>query len=164
MMAGGRLEGVAAVSAAGGTGRSEHDRRTLVMRLVSQHARRGGIGVLVPGPLEFGTIALRAIAIQKFLVVLDAGFDEILGGFLENGTPFLGIGCKQRVAAPALEFGGELPAEIDHVVEPIVEAISAVRRMRMGCVAGNENAADLVFFGDRDAQIPKADIIEITSE
>jgi hypothetical protein len=36
--------------------------------------------------------------------------------------------------------------------------------MRMRGVAGNEDAADLVSLGHRDAQIPEPDIIEVAGE
>ena len=134
------------------------------MRLVGHDARCGGIGVLVPRPFELGAVALRAVAIHELAVAPDARLDEILRRLLENRAAFLGIGAQQRVAAPALQLGGELPAEIDHVVEAVVETVGAVRRMRMRGVAGNENAAGLVVLRHRDTQIPEPDIVEVAGE
>ena len=31
-------------------------------------------------------------------------------------------------------------------------------------VAGDEHAADLIFLGDRDAQVPEADVVELAGE
>ena len=58
----------------------------------------------------------------------------------------------------------ELPAEIDRVLQAVVEAEAAVGRMAVRGVAGDEHAADLVLLGDRDAQVPEADVVELGLE
>src|SRR5579884_505725 len=146
MMAAARPKGMAAVGAADAARRTEHDGRAFVMRLVGQNARRGAVGVFLPGPLEFGAVLLRAVAIEEVLILPDAGLDEVFGRLLEDGMALFGIGRKQRLAAPALEHGGKLPAEIDHVVEAVIEAVSAVGGMRMRGIAGDEDVADLILF------------------
>src|SRR5262249_17893366 len=78
--------------------------------------------------------------------------------------PLFAVAREQRIAAPAVELRRKFPAQIDDIVEPVVEAIGAVRRMRMRRVAGDENAAGLVSLGHRDPQIPKSDIVEIAGE
>src|SRR6202008_490735 len=143
-----------AVGAAHAARGAKSDRRSFVVWLRGQAPRRRGVGVFLPGAFELRAIALGAIAAEKFLVALDTRFDEILGGFLEDRASFFGVGLQQRVAAPAFDLCGDLPAEIDHVVEAVVEAVGTVRRMRVGGVAGDKNAADLIFLGNRDAQIP----------
>src|SRR5262249_23838497 len=104
-MAGARLEGVRAVRAAHAAGWAEHDRRALVVRLVGNDARRGAVGMLVPGALEFGAITLRAVALEELAVLADIGFDEIFRGLLEHRPPLLRVGMQQRGAAPALQRG-----------------------------------------------------------
>src|SRR5262249_39463929 len=41
---------------------------------------------------------------------------------------------------------------------------SAIRRMAMGRIAGDEHAADLILLGDGDAQIPEPHIIELAGK
>ena len=52
------------------------------------------------------------------------------------------IGIEQAGGCPAVKVGREFPAEIDDIVEPVVKAISAVRRMRMRGVAGDPMIAE----------------------
>src|SRR5215469_10694278 len=122
MMTGARLECMRAVRAGGAAGWPEYDRRAFVVRLVGQHARCRGIGVLLPGLLECGEIALGAIADHEFLVAPDAGLDEVFGGLLEDRPPLQRIAVQQRIAAEAFESCRELPAEIDHVIEAVIKA------------------------------------------
>jgi hypothetical protein len=124
--------------------------------LVGQNAGCGRVGVVLPGPLEFVAVALGVVALEEFPVAADAGFDEVFRGLLENRPPLFAVGRKQRLAAPAVERRSKLPAEIDDVIEPVIEAVSAVRRMRMRGVAGDKDAAGLIGLGDRNAQIPEA--------
>src|SRR5262245_34183734 len=128
-------EAVRAVSGAHAVGRAEYHRRTLVVRLIAEHARGGGVLVLLPGLLEFLPIALRAVAVEEIPVGVDARGDEIFRRVMEDRTPLFGVRAQQRVAAPAVEPGGELPSEIGRVVEPAVEAVSAIGRMAVGGIA-----------------------------
>src|SRR4029079_3902797 len=58
----------------------------------------------------------------------------------------------------------ELPAEINNVVESAVEAVAAIGGMTVRRIAGDEDAADLIVFRNRDAQVPEAHIIEFARE
>src|SRR5438105_1800653 len=117
------------------------------MRLVGQNIRRTGIGMFLPCSRKLDRIALRAVTAQEFAVATDAGFDEILRGLLENRPPLFAIACEQRLAAPTVERRRKLPTEIDDIVEPIVEAIGAIRRMRMRGIASDEDAPPLIRLG-----------------
>src|SRR5262249_50804110 len=124
----------------------------------------GGGGMFLPGALDLGTIALRAVAVEEFPVRPDAPGNEILRRLEEDRAPFLGVGAQQVVASPAREPGGELPAEIGDIIEAAVEPVRSVRRMAVGGVAGDEDAAHLVAVGGGDAQIPEAHIVELAGE
>src|SRR5215813_4783203 len=144
-MAGACLEGVRATRAARPTRRAEHDRRAFVMRLIGDDARRRAVGMRVPGALELGAIALRAVALEELAVLADIGLDEILGRLLEHRPPLLRVGRKQRGAAPTLQRRSDLPAKIGDVIEPIVEPIGAIRRMAVSGITRDEGAPDLIF-------------------
>jgi len=111
--------------------------------------------MVLPGALEFRLVVIRAVARQEHRVALDAGLDEILRGFLEDRMPLFGIGLQQCVAAPAVEFRGKLPAQIGDVIESVVEPVTAIGRVRMCGVAGDEGAADLIGIGNGDARSQK---------
>src|SRR3974390_1949293 len=113
MMAGASVESMRAARAAHSARRAEHDRRAFVMRLVGQDIRRAEVDMVLPGALKFGSIPFRAIEAQEFPVAANAGFDEVFRGFLENRPPLFAVACEQRIAAPALQFRREFPAEID---------------------------------------------------
>src|ERR1700736_6701377 len=162
MMAGACFERVRATGAAHAARRAADARRSFVMRLVGQNIRRTGIGMFLPCSRKFYQIALRAVAAEEFAVAADAGLDEVFRSLLENRPPLLAVAREQRRAAPTVERRRKFPTEIDDIVEPIVEAIGAIRRMRMRGIAGDEDATRLVSLGDRDAQIPETDIVEMT--
>src|SRR5208282_4661315 len=107
---------------------------------------------------------LRAVPFEEFLVPLDVRLDEIFRCLLENRMPFFGVRLQQCIAPPTFKSCGKLPAEIGYVIEPIVEAVSAVRGVGVGGVAGDKDAAHLICFGDGDAQIPEPHIIEVAAE
>src|SRR5215470_15950632 len=108
MVAGARLEGMRAVRAGDAAGRTQDHRRALVMGLVGEDARRRGSGRFIPGALERGLIALRAVALQELAVDADAVLNEVLRRLQEHRAPLVGVGLQQGIAAPALEPGGEL--------------------------------------------------------
>src|SRR5215471_19568069 len=164
MMTGAGLERVRTAGAARPARRAEHDRRALVMRLVSQNIGRAEIDVFLPGALKFGSIALRAMVAQEFPIAANAGFDEIFRGLLEDRPSLFAVAGEQRIAAPAVELRRKFPAEIDDIVEPVVEAIGAVRRMGMRGVARYEDAAGTVSLGYGDLQVPETDVIKIAGE
>src|SRR5439155_14780934 len=89
---------------------------------------------------------------------------EILRDLLEDRLALVAVGLQQRVAAPAVQLRGQLPAEIDRILQSVVEAEAAIGRMAVRGVAGDEGAADLVFLRDRDPQIPEADVVELDRE
>src|SRR5262245_63367040 len=164
MMAGTRLEGMRAVGAAHPARRAGHDRRSFVVRLVGDDARRRVIGMLVPGALELGAVTHWTIALEEFAILADISLDEIIGRVLEHWLPLLGVGIQKRGAAPAVQRRRDLPAEIDDVIKPAVEPIGAVRRMAVGGIARDEGVSDLVLLGDRNAQIRAPHIDERTRE
>src|SRR5581483_11634226 len=163
-MAGAGRKRMRAAGARSAVRRAEHDRRTFIVRLVGEDPRGCRPLMILPGVLEFGAVLVRAVAGEKRCVFLDPGLDKIPAGFQEDRLPLLAIALEQSIAAPALQHGGELPAEIGDVVETVVETVAAIGRMRMRGVAGNEHAADLIAFRDLDAQVPEADIIEFAGE
>ena len=55
----------------------------------------------------------------------DASLDEVFRGFFKNRPPLFAVGREQRLAASPFERRSELPAEVDDIVESIVEAVSA---------------------------------------
>src|ERR1700761_1995661 len=114
------LERMRAAGARFRAGRTEHNRRSFVMRLVGRHTRARSAGVILPAALEFLAVLVRAIAREKSRISLDAGFDEILAGLLEDRAPLFGVAREQRIAAPTLERRSKFPAEIGNVVEAVV--------------------------------------------
>src|SRR5262245_3914445 len=163
-MAGARLEGVRAVRAAHTARRTEDNRRALVMRLVGGDARRRVIGMFIPGALEFGAVALWAILLEEFAIIADMALDRVVRELLEHRPTLVRIAIQQRSATPAVQRRGDLPAEIGNIIEPIVEPIGAIGRMTVRRIARDEGAVDLILLGDRDAQVPEANIIEIAGE
>src|SRR5262245_42712810 len=98
-----------------------HDRRAFIVRRVGHRSRwRRGHGFL-PRALEFIAVALRAITIEEIPVGLNAREDEVLCRFPEDRSPLFRVGIQQRVTAPAVQAGGELPPKIDNIVEAVVE-------------------------------------------
>src|SRR6516162_3566203 len=150
MVTGAGLECMRAAGAARSARRAKYNRRALVMRLVGQNIGRAEIDVFLPGALKFGPIPFPAVAAQEFPITANAGFDKIFRGLLEDWPPLFAVAREQRIAAPALQLCRKFPAEIDDVVEPVVEAIGAVGRMGVRGVAGDEDAAGLVRLGHRD--------------
>src|SRR5262249_38504694 len=109
-------------------------------------------------------VALRAVALQELAVDADAVLDEVLRRFQEHRAPLFGVGLQQDIAAPALEPGGELPPQIGDIIKTVVEAVAAIGRMAVGGIAGEEDAAHLIFLCHRNTQIPEADIVELAGE
>ena len=62
-------------------------------------------------------IALTALSIKESIMTLS------------NLPPLVTVGLQQRVAAPALQPRGDLPPEVRHVLQPVVQAEAAVRRV-----------------------------------
>src|SRR5437016_1016287 len=134
-MAGASLEHVLAAGAADPAGRAEDHRRALVVRLVIAH-EWPALGLeLLPGALERRRLPLGIMAIDELALPGDPRGDELIRELAKHRAAFLVVGVEQRLAAPALQPRRNLPAEIGHVLEPIVEPEAAIRRMRMGGVA-----------------------------
>ncbi len=64
------------------------------------------------------------------------------------------VGGEQAGAAPALQRGRKLPAQIDGVADAHVHAEAAERRMQVAGVAGQEHAAVGVAVGDQAVRDP----------
>ena len=73
---------------------------------------------------------------------------------LVDGTSFPLVAVQQRRTAPALQHGGDLPAEIDSIGDTHVHSISTKRRMKVTCVACEKDAAIAIFVGDQPAGDP----------
>src|SRR4051812_31074257 len=105
-----------AVSARPPPRRTGDDAGPLVVGLVALHAR-GGVGLRFPRLLELRAVALGAVAREESAVLADARRDEVFGHLLEDRPPLFTVRAQQRVAAPAFEHRGELPAEIGGILE-----------------------------------------------
>ena len=67
-------------------------------------------------------------------------------------------------AGPALQDGSELPAEIGSVLETGIDAITAIGRVAVRRVAGDEDAARAICVRQCEAQVPEADMLEFNFE
>src|SRR5690606_11849189 len=111
----------------------------------------------------------RAIAcwielLEEGAIVLDRLLDEIPRGRGED-RPALGmVAVEQGRSAPAAQYGREFPAEIAGILEAGVDAVSAVRRMAVGGVPCDEDATAAIAVGDRETQVPEADVLEFGRE
>src|SRR5690348_5217517 len=164
MMPGARLERMIAVRAGAAARRAHHDGRALVVRLVAVHALAEVAFARGPGLLEFAAIARGIETREEVALLADARGDEILGNIAKHRLALRRIGIEQPLAAPAVQLRRQLPAEIDRVLEPVVEAEAAVRRMRMGGIAGDEDAAATIAVGDRVAQRPEAGVVDVAGK
>src|SRR5579864_988076 len=160
VMAGARLEGMLAMRGRLAAGRTRDHRRAFVIRLVGHEPIADAGLALLPGVLKLGAVARGVVAIEEMPVPVDAASDEILARLLEDRVALVAIGLEQRVTAPAFELRRQFPAEVAHILEAVIEAEAAIGRMAVRRVAGDEDAADLIFIRDRDAQIPKSDMVE----
>src|SRR5665213_3868799 len=160
MMARPRRERMRAMGAAYSAGRPHDHGRALIIRLIAQHALAHPAGARLPRRLEFRAIPFGIVAVEKFMVGVDAAGDEIGAGLLENRAALAAIGHQQLIATPALQSRRQLPAEIADVLEAVVKPVAAIGRVAVRGVAGDEDAPDAIALGDRNAQIPKADMIE----
>src|SRR5262249_28648421 len=145
-------------------GRSPDDRRALVIWLEGMHLRARARFALRPRPVEGASVARRIELFQKAAIGGNRLFDEITRRGLEDGAALCIVGSKQLRAAPALQHGGKLPAQIACVLKPGVDAIPTVGRMAVGRIAGDEDAAGAIGIRDRKTEIPKADVIELHVE
>src|SRR5690348_7980924 len=121
MMPGARLKHMVAVRRGLAAGRAYDHRRALVARLIDLGAVADVALLRLPGRLELRLVARRVVAAQKRAIVADAGGDEILGHLLKDRPPLVAVGLQQRFAAPAVKLRGELPSEIDRVLQAVVE-------------------------------------------
>src|SRR4030095_8283411 len=135
MVSGACLERVLAVCP-GQTARRPRDyRRALVVRLIGLGAVADVALARLPGSFEVRAAALRVVALQKCLVARDPRRDEVIGDFAEDRASLRIVRGEQRAAPPALKAPRELPAEIDRVIEPIVEPEAAIGWMAVRGVA-----------------------------
>src|SRR5215472_6484470 len=153
------LESVAATNPARRARGSPHDRRAFIVRLVR---RRGYLarGPAAPRELELAAVPLRTVALEERAVLGDT-LDDRFSRSREDRAAFGGVAVEQARATPAVQHGGQLPAEVDRVLEPGVEPVSAVRRMAVRRIAGDEHAALPVAVSDVDAQIPEPHVLEV---
>src|SRR5260221_14634847 len=151
------------VRAAFAARRSGDDGRALVIRLIVQQARADVGFAPLPGALESGAVARRIVPGEELRIAADARGDEVLADFPESRAPFRVVRSKQPLAAPALERSLELPAQIDRILEAVVEAECAVGRVAVRRVAGDKYTPFAVALGDGDAQVPGPDVVEFAA-
>src|SRR5260221_13930193 len=113
MVAGARLEPMLAVRRRNAARRADHHRRALVARLIDLGAVADVALLPLPRRLELRLVVRRTVAVQERAIVTDARGDEILRHLLDDRAPLVAVGLQQRVTAPAVEPGRQLPAEID---------------------------------------------------
>src|SRR5262245_21579379 len=115
---------------------------------------------LRPRALEAGSIADRTEPCKEAAIIGNRLFDEIARRRLEDGAALSIVRLKQVLAAPTLQHGGKLPSQIARVLKSDVNAIPPVRRMAVGRIASHKDAARAIAIGNREAQVPKPDVIE----
>src|SRR6266567_4365389 len=103
-------EGVLAVNAAGRARRANHNRRTLVVRLVRLRPT-ATCRQLLPGLLKLLAVAIGVVAIQKHPVALDSAGDHGFSGLDEDGPSLLAVRVEQALTPPALQSCRQLPAQ-----------------------------------------------------
>src|SRR3954453_1014260 len=118
MMPGARRERVRPGSARRAAPRACDDRRAFIVWRIGARTVADVALARLPGALEIGAVARRIVARQKGGVARDARRDEFIGDIAKDRATLGVVRQKQRVAAPALQPCGELPAEIDRVLEP----------------------------------------------
>src|SRR5690242_2236603 len=119
MVPGSRLEGMRPACTAHAASRTRDDGRALVVRLIALHAGADVGLARRPCALERGAIALRIVAREKRRILRDARRDKIFRDLTDDRPALFFIRAQQCFAAPALKTCGELPAEIDRVLQSI---------------------------------------------
>ena len=117
-------------------------------------------GPAAPRQLELAAVPLRAVAFEERAVLGDALGDRFSRPG-EHRAALLRVAVEQVRAAPAVQDGGQLPAEVDRVLEPSVESMGAVGRVAVRRIAGEEHAALPVAVSDVDPQIPEPHVLEV---
>src|SRR3954447_6990390 len=149
----------------GGTGWAGDDCGSLVVRLVVLHRDRAvHADDLGEGRLERRTVSVGTPALDEGALALDLRGDDVLPDVAEDTLTLGAVGVEQSLAAPALQDRRQLPAEVHRVLEPVVEAESAVRRVRVRGVAGDEGAPGTVFARNLHAQVPEAEVLQVVGE
>ena len=127
---------------------ARRDQRRLVGD-VEHEVQRVELGVLRGLDLRIGA---PAGALAGGAVVVEVGGEQLgredphvrdrrLDHTRLDRSPLGLVGVEEPGAAPAVEDGGELPAEVDGVADAGVEPVAAERGVEMGSVAGEEHAA-----------------------
>src|SRR5215831_14031453 len=99
--------------------------------------------------------------LEEAPIALDATGDHRFAGLYKDWATLLVVGFQQRLAAPALEYGGQLPAQIGNILQAGVQSKATIWRVAVACVAGNEHSPDPIPLGNLDAQVPEADVIKL---
>src|SRR6185312_12840143 len=105
MMPGACPDRVRAVRRVDATGRPEHDRRALVVRLVLLEAGADVGLARLPGRLELEAVFVRVVAVEKGGIALDARGDEVVGRLPEYRPALARVAFEERVGAPSLKPG-----------------------------------------------------------
>src|SRR5689334_3951706 len=144
MMPGARRERMRPIGARHAAGWSRDDRRAFIVRRVGAGTIADVALTRLPGALEIGAVAAGIVARQECGVARDPRRDELVGDVAEDRAALRIVGGEQCISAPALQPCGELPAEIDRILEPVVEPEAAVGRMAVRGVSGDEGAPGAV--------------------
>src|ERR1043165_2910374 len=145
-------------------GRTSDDRRAGIVRLIGLDAGAEVSLARCPCGLERDAVALRIVAREKRRILRNPCRNEIVRNLLDHRLALSALRAQNPVAAPALEPCGELPAEIDRVLQSVVETKTAIGRMAVRRVPRNEDAACPISVRYRDAKIPEPDVIEVTGK
>src|SRR5262249_502521 len=160
MMSRARPERMGATRAAAPPRRSPHDRRSLAVWLKDMDLGACARLALRPRALEAGSVAERTERCKEAAIIGNRLFDEIARRRLKDGATLGIVRLQQVLAAPTLQHRGKLPSQIARILKPDVDAIPPVRRMAVGGIACNKDAARAIALGNREAQVPKPDVIE----
>src|SRR5579875_1349468 len=161
MVTGTRLPGVGSARTGLPARRAVYDRRAFIIGLVRQLILAVAFDPRRPGRPKFELVLLGTIALEPASIGFDPRGDDFLTRLFENRLALLAVGGEERVAAPALEHGRQLPPEIHRVFEPAVQAVAPVRRVAMGGVPGDEDAPRSIRLRDRNSVVPKPDVVEL---
>src|SRR4029077_5465229 len=112
---------VGADRAARGAGRSEYDRRALIVRFKGVHLGARPRLSLAPGCLEIGTIARRIMFAEKVAVAENSLLDEVARRGGESRSSLRAVTVEQVRAAPALQCCRELPGKIHGIFKAAID-------------------------------------------
>ncbi len=129
-------------------------------------AQLGVLGPPAPDPLQAGEVLLGALLRRDADRLHD---DQVVDGVLERALAVAGhrraplglVGAEQAGLGLAVQDGGELPAQVVHVLHGAGEAQPAGRGMTVGRVADEEHAVHLEGGGQDRLHRPAGDAVDL---